>query len=74
MTIEQVRELYQAEPFRPFTLHLPDGRRVSIEHPEEASFSRTGRLVFVTRADDSESVVDLLLVSDVTIKAPIRNS
>jgi len=72
MTIEQVRELYEAAPFRPFSVHLPDGRQIAVEHPELVSFSRSGRLLVVTHADDSESIVDLLLVSDISVKAPGR--
>ena len=70
MTIPQLRELYENLPFRPFSLHLPDGRQVDVEHPDYASLSQTGRLLFVTHADDSESIVDVLLVSDITIKPP----
>lgn len=74
MTIEKIRSLCHAEPFRPFSVHLPDGRRVEVEHPDFVALSPTGRLMIVLHADDSESVVDMLLVSDVTLKAPMRRN
>jgi hypothetical protein len=32
MTIEQVRNLYNAQPFQPFVIHLADGRHVPVRH------------------------------------------
>ena len=73
MTIEQVRDLCEARPFTAFQLHLPDGRCVEVVHPDFFSTSKTGRLLFVSNTDGSESIVDLLLVSDVTVNAaPLR--
>ena len=63
MTIEQLRAVYQARPFRPFTLHLADGDEFHVAHAEFLSHSPTGRTLIVYAEDDSFSIVDLLLVT-----------
>jgi hypothetical protein len=68
VTIEKIRELCHAEPFRPFVLHFPDGRRIGVQHPDFVALSPTGRMVSVFQTDGSESLIDLMLVSDITIK------
>jgi hypothetical protein len=64
MTIEQLRAAYSAEPFRPFTLHLADGRELPVHHREFMASSPSGRTVVIVQPDDSWNVVDLLLVTD----------
>lgn len=34
MTGEQLKEFTQREPFEPFTIHLSDGSRLKVSHPE----------------------------------------
>ena len=63
MTIEQLRAVYQAHPFRPFTLHLADGEKLHVPHADFLSHSPTGRTLIVYADDDSFSIVDLLLVT-----------
>ncbi len=63
MTIEQLRTVHQARPFRPFTLHLADGRSLHVPHNELLSHSPTGRTVMVHEKEESFSIVDLLLVT-----------
>jgi hypothetical protein len=69
MTIDQIRRLYEAQPFRPFTLHLADGRQLSVVHREFMASSPSGRTVIVYQPDDSFNVVDLLLVTDLEVKS-----
>jgi hypothetical protein len=64
MTIERIREAYHAEPFRPFVLHLADGRQIAVHHPEFMAAAPSGRTVTVYQPDDTMNVVDLLLVTD----------
>lgn len=63
MTIEQLRAVYQAQPFRPFTLHLADGEKLHVPHADFFSHSPNGRTLIVYAEDDSFSIVDLLLVT-----------
>jgi hypothetical protein len=68
MTIEQVKTAYEARPFRPFVLHLADGRHIPVMHNEFLAFSPTGRTIFVYQLDESFNIVDLLLVTDLEFK------
>lgn len=68
MRVEEVRKLYGAEPFRPFTLHLADGREISVGHPEFMALAPSGRTLTVYQPDDSFNIVDLMLVTDLEVK------
>ena len=65
MTIDQLRQLYSARPFRAFDLHLADSRTLTVEHPEQLAISPTGRMIHVAHTDDTVESVDLLLVVSV---------
>jgi hypothetical protein len=63
MTVEQLRKLHQARPFRPFTIHLANGGQVQVTHNEFLSHSPSGRTVIVHHGEEDYSVIDLLLVT-----------
>lgn len=67
MTVEQFRQLWRSEPFRPFMIHLADGRQVPVRHREFALPSPSGRTVIVYQPDDSFNIIDLLLVTDLDV-------
>jgi len=67
MTIEQVKQVYNAMPFQPFTLHLADGRGIPVRHREFMAAAPSGRTVIVYQPDDSFNIVDLLLVTDIEV-------
>ena len=67
MTIEQLRAVHQAIPFRPFTIHLADGRQIRVPHREFLSHSPSGRTIIVHHEDDTFSIVDLLLVTELEV-------
>jgi hypothetical protein len=69
MTVEQMRAALQTRPFRPFIIHLADGRQVPVRNQEFAIMSPTGRTIIVYQPDDSCNVIDLLLVTDLESKA-----
>jgi hypothetical protein len=68
MTIERIRELYHAQPFRPFILHLADGREIPVLHQEFLMALPSGRTLYVCQPDETVNIVDLLLGTDVEIK------
>ncbi len=70
MTIEQLRMFHKAQPFRPFTIHLADGRSVYVAHSEFLSHSPSGRTIVVYQPDESSEVIDLLLVTSIAMAAP----
>jgi hypothetical protein len=72
MTIEQLRKVHTARPFRPFTLKLADGSRVQVRHPEFLSHSPSGRTVVVFGNGESFEVIDLLLVASIEVKKARR--
>src|SRR5437762_40567 len=45
MTIEQLRQMHSARPFRPFEIHLADSRMLTVDHPELLSQSQSGRTI-----------------------------
>lgn len=64
MTINQLRNAVKAEPFRPFTVSLTDGRSVRVRQPEcifiplEAS-----RTFIVAESGEDYSIIDLPFVT-----------
>jgi hypothetical protein len=68
MTHERIRQLWKAEPFQKFTMHLADGRKIAVLHREFLAISPSGRTVNVYQPDDSFNIVDLLLVTDVEVR------
>ncbi len=67
MTGEQMKTVHEARPFRPFTLHLADGSSVEVSHPELMWRTQGGRTVFVNTAGEEVSIIDLLLVTKITL-------
>jgi hypothetical protein len=68
MTIEKVREFYDAQPFKPFTLHLADGRAIPVVHRDYFAAAPSGRTLAIYQPDDTFNLVDLLLVTDIEIR------
>jgi len=68
MTAQEPRDLWKAEPFRPFIIHLADGRHIPVHHQEFLLTSPSGRTVIVYQPDDSFNVIDLRLVTDLEVE------
>lgn len=62
MTIVKIKAAYEARPFRPFKIHLADGRVMPVNHPEWMAMTPGGRNIIVVLEDDTFHVIDLLLV------------
>jgi hypothetical protein len=67
MTTEQFRATLHQQPFRPFTIHMADGRAFDVPHPDFVALSRTGQSVIVFQNDENYSVLDLLLMSEIQV-------
>lgn len=67
MTIQQLRGAHRATPFRPFTIHMADGRAFHVPHPDFLSMSPTGRTVIVYQEEDEFSILDLLLMTEIKV-------
>jgi|CXWL01.1.fsa_nt_gi hypothetical protein len=62
MTTDVLRKMLNAQPFRPFRVHLADGHSIDITHPEVVGYGG-GRTFIAYTNDDNFEVIDLLLVS-----------
>jgi hypothetical protein len=67
MTVEQLKQVWKADPFRPFSIHLADGRSIAVDHRDFLTTSPSGRTIIVYQPDDSFNVIDLLLVTDLEV-------
>lgn len=74
MTIEQLRNLYNAQPFRPFVIRLADGRAVPVSHREFIMSVPSGRTIIVAQPDDTVNMIDRLLVTDLELQPDANGS
>ena len=73
MTTQQLDNIHRAKPFRPFTIHMGDGRAFHVPHPEFLSRSPSGRTIIVYGKDENFSVLDLLLLTELEVHAPVAS-
>jgi hypothetical protein len=67
MTISQVRQLHQAQPFQAFRIHLAGGRSLKVSHPEALAVIPPGRTIIVATGEEAYEIVDLLLVESLEV-------
>jgi hypothetical protein len=67
MTVDALTKILRAQPFRPFRIHMADGRNFLVEHQDFISRSPSGRTVIVHSRDDSFEVLDMLLMSSLEV-------
>jgi hypothetical protein len=67
MTTEQFKTTLHLQPFRPFTIRMADGRSFPVAHPDFVAQSPSGRTVIVFQPDESYSVLDLLLMTELQV-------
>ena len=64
MTKDEILELWKAQPFRPFIIHVADGRSFSVPHPDFVFLAGGGRTIIVNSlTSDSFNIIDVLLVT-----------
>jgi len=68
MTIEQVKQLYNSAPFKPFVIHLADGRLIPYKQREFMATAPSGRKKVIYGPDDYFNIIDLLLVTSLEVK------
>jgi hypothetical protein len=68
MTVEQLRAAYEMKPFKPFMVHLADGRQIPVVHRDFIMTVPSGRTVIIAQPDDSFNVINLLLITDLEFK------
>jgi len=67
MTIQQFQSTLHYTPFRPFTIHMADGRTVRVSHPDFVARSPSGRTVVIYDVNDNHSILDLLLMTELEV-------
>lgn len=67
MTTEQFKTTLHLQPFRPFTIRMADGQTFQVSHPDFVAQSPSGRTVIVFQPDESYSVLDLLLMTELQV-------
>ena len=72
MTVDQLKSVMHAQPFRPFTLHMGDGRSFLVKHPDFISRSPSGRTIIVHGDDEGHNVLDMLLVTELEVHPPAK--
>ncbi len=73
MTIQQLRAAHHAAPFRPFTVHMADGRSFHVPHPDFLFMSPSGRTVIICEENEEFSILDLLLMTEIQM-SPANSS
>jgi hypothetical protein len=67
MSIEQILDFYRAKPFRPFIMHLANGKKIPVHRPEYFSRSPGGRTVVVFELDDTTHFIEVSQVTNLEI-------
>ncbi len=67
MTSEQFRSTLHLKPFRPLTIRMADGRTFDVAHPDFVAQSPSGRTVIVFQSDESYSLLDLLMMTELEV-------
>lgn len=76
MKTDHLRDTLHAAPFKPFTIHVADGRSVRVPHPDFIALSGNGRLaIVISAAGDSPSyfVIDVPLITQLEVQGTPTN-
>ena len=72
MTVEQLQKAREALPFRPFSIHMADGRSFRVPHRDFMWLTPGGRTLMVAGNDGAASILDSLLVTELAFEAEAR--
>lgn len=73
MTVKHLKSVLHAQPFQPFTIHMGDGRAFFLKHPDFIARSPSGGTVIVYNEDESHSILDMLLVTELELYPPAKS-
>jgi uncharacterized protein Veg len=69
MRAEEIRKAMNAAPFRKITLHLANGRKLTVNHRDFISVNPSGRTVVVHKLNDSWEAIDVRLINSIEFHA-----
>ena len=65
MIADQVREFMEEAPFKPFKLHLADGKTVEIDHPDFLAYTRDYQMVIVAMPNGACRAINLANITQI---------
>ena len=65
MSAKEIRQLLNEAPFEPFTIHMANGRKFLVDHPEIAAFSINKRSLAVALRSGGFAILDLRLATHI---------
>ena len=74
MRIDEIRNVLRKQPFRPFTIHLVDGREFPIEHVDFLLISRSERSIVVEDIQGGYEIIDPMLVTSLSVSQATAES
>ena len=66
MRPEAIKEAVHAQPFKPFTIHLADGREAHVPTPDFMSIHPKGRLVVVFTEAGGVRNLDMAMITEIS--------
>lgn len=73
MKAEDFESILKHAPFKRFTIHV-DGRSVDVDHPEQVYVTPDKRTVIVALPDSGIQILDMELISSISIRGRGRSS
>jgi hypothetical protein len=67
MHVDELRKWMHTAPFRPFIIHLADGRKFRVHHADYIATSPTGHSAVVYESDGGFEIIELLLVTSLEV-------
>ncbi|MGH7139215.1 MAG: hypothetical protein ACREHD_26010 [Pirellulales bacterium] len=67
MTSEQLKDVYDATPLRPFYLHIADGRSIPVHQRDFMLTAPKGRTIVVAEPNGRFHILDLLMVTELEL-------
>ncbi len=67
MRVSEIRDALRKQPFRPFTIHLADGRQFPIDHVDFLLISRSERSIVVADLEGGYEIIDPLMVTSMSV-------
>ena len=53
MTLQDLRNLWATQPFRPLTIHMVDGKSMAVPHPDHLFFVPNSDMIFVVGPENA---------------------
>jgi hypothetical protein len=67
MRIDELKKVKDRRPFEPYLIHMADGRRLPVTHPDAVSWGgERGRIVSYVSPRDEWEVIDIALVTSLS--------